>query len=133
MKIVDTTNAVKIEIFAPITHPIIDAMNVRAVLRIPFTVGSLEQGSVTSLHFHRMPGEAPGSRTSFGPLDRQPPLRDASSFAICATRAPRLKPLVRKMESTEATLAVSRNGASPVTADAPNACVQEGPPTTIML
>ena len=73
MKIVDTTNAVKIEIFAPITHPIIDAMNVRAVLRIPFTVGSLERGNVTSLHFHRMPGGAPGSRTLSGAVDPHHP------------------------------------------------------------
>jgi hypothetical protein len=47
VKIVETTNAVKIEIFAPMTHPTYEAMKVMAVLRIPFTVGSLVQEGVT--------------------------------------------------------------------------------------
>ena len=55
VKIVDTMKAVKIEIFAPITHPIHDAMNVRAVLRIPFTVGSLGIGSVRVVAFSPYP------------------------------------------------------------------------------
>jgi len=47
VKIVETRKAVKIEIFAPITHPTYEATNVMAVFRIPFTVGSLVQEGVT--------------------------------------------------------------------------------------
>jgi len=65
MKIMETTNAVKIEIFAPIAQPIHEAMNVRPVLRIHFTVGSLERGSVKDPHFHRTPDGAAGARTSW--------------------------------------------------------------------
>jgi hypothetical protein len=47
VKIVETMKAVKIEIFAPITHPTYEAMKVMAVLSIPFTVGSLVQEGMT--------------------------------------------------------------------------------------
>lgn len=47
VKIVETTNAVKNEIFAPITHPTYEATNVMAMFSIPFTVGSLVQEGVT--------------------------------------------------------------------------------------
>ena len=50
------------------------------------------------------------------------------SLATSATRRPNLEPFTMKIESIEAVAAVSANGGSTVTADAPNASVQAGPP-----
>lgn len=43
VKIVEITNAVNNEILAPSHHPTPEKMNVKARLRIPFTVDSLGQ------------------------------------------------------------------------------------------
>ena len=62
MKIVDTMKAVKIDILAPMTQPIHEAMNVNAVLRIPFTVGSLGKKYVNKPAFPPYPRWVPGSK-----------------------------------------------------------------------
>lgn len=43
VRIVERTKAVNSEILAPSHHPTPEKMNVKAVVRIPFTVGSLGQ------------------------------------------------------------------------------------------